>query len=297
MTTNYTITLVTRDGRSIPMPHLVYESRGDARLAARKIVTENNYRDFEINEANAGMVPGRDFQLVDGSKVGDYVLGYFEHPDEHTIKLQAYIFKYNGEHSFDWKGKTYTQPSYEPVEPVKGKPAREVYKKQVQALVGGAPAPVHQESKKPAKKPIKEDIGVEAIGMEKDHEVQMVRSQLYHIASDAIRLHKLLRTIPADTDLENWITNKITLATDYIQSIADYMEHQIIGPDSLEPIYDTDMDMPSLDIQVESALNEMTAGGVATVAMPMGSIQKRKKKVKEEEADAVTKDKKKVAKK
>lgn len=75
------------------------------------------------------------------------------------------------------------------------------------------------------KNSIKENISDEAMGIDQDHEVQMARAQLYHLANDAIRLHKLLKTISESDGLEGWMQSKITLAADYIRSTADYLEY------------------------------------------------------------------------
>lgn len=78
---------------------------------------------------------------------------------------------------------------------------------------------------------IKEDItlvaGAEA--MHKDHEVQMAREQCYHIASNAIELHKLLQTVSETKGLDGWVSEKITLAADYCQTVREYLEYELMS--------------------------------------------------------------------
>lgn len=162
---------------------------------------------------------------------------------------------------------------------------------------------------------IKEDIATDAISMEHDHEVQMARGQLYHAARDAMRLHKILKGISEDQGLEGWVAAKITKASDYLNSVADYMEyehvtntgtdlrgiddvteaagHQVWPGQKKRKFYAAPQDKDGkTDIQKwaekrreerkarkeqEAAkTNETTAGSVASVVMPMGQPIKRK---------------------
>lgn len=110
------------------------------------------------------------------------------------------------------------------------------------------------------KKKIKEGISDDAMSVDRDHEVQMARAQLYHLAQDAIKLHKLLKNISENEGLEGWIQAKITLAADYIKSASNYLEYEKI---SMSPVT-TVTGMP------ESASGGSTgAGAVATAVMPM----------------------------
>lgn len=52
-----------------------------------------------------------------------------------------------------------------------------------------------------------------------DHEVQMARSDLYHLADNAIKLHALLKGISEEKGLEGWQQAKITKAAEYIDSV------------------------------------------------------------------------------
>lgn len=112
-----------------------------------------------------------------------------------------------------------------------------------------------------AKHILNEGLSDEAAHMELDHEVQMARAQLYHAAKDAIRLHKLLANVSERQGLEGWTAAKITMAADYLKTVADYMEYELLSKD-----------MPV------APMGEMTsASSVAAVPMPMGKVIKRKK--------------------
>lgn len=66
-------------------------------------------------------------------------------------------------------------------------------------------------------------IAQEADEMHTDHEVQMARADCYNAAQYAIQLHKLLRS---QSSLEGWVSEKITLANDYLRTVTEYLEHE-----------------------------------------------------------------------
>lgn len=59
----------------------------------------------------------------------------------------------------------------------------------------------------------------------RDHEVEMARSDLYAAAKDAMRIYKLLKDRTEDQGLMGWQQSYITLANDYLNSVADSLEH------------------------------------------------------------------------
>lgn len=111
------------------------------------------------------------------------------------------------------------------------------------------------------KKKIREGLSDEAMAVDRDHEVQMARAQLYHLAQDAIKLHKLLKNIDESEGLEGWIQSKITLAADYIKSASNYLEYDKI---SQSPAMMTMTGMPE-----SISAGGMGAGSVATAVKPM----------------------------
>ncbi len=117
------------------------------------------------------------------------------------------------------------------------------------------------------KKKIKEGLSDEAMSVDRDHEVQMARAQLYHLANDAIRLHKLLKDISEAEGLEGWMQSKITLAADYIKSTADYLEYDKLKTPTA-PM------MPTAGMPESVSAGGMGAGSVATSPAPMGARKK-----------------------
>ena len=69
-------------------------------------------------------------------------------------------------------------------------------------------------------------IGDDARAMHQDHEVQMARSDCYNAAKYAIELHKLLKNISEMEGLDGWVSEKITLANDYLRTVAEYLRHE-----------------------------------------------------------------------
>lgn len=97
---------------------------------------------------------------------------------------------------------------------------------------------------------LKEDIVTDAQDMQLDHEVQMARKDCYTAADNAIALHKLLRNISEQQGLEGWVAAKITLASDYLNTVREYLEYQLMtGSTMQEPI--------SVMTVAESKLNEV----------------------------------------
>jgi uncharacterized protein YeaO (DUF488 family) len=69
-----------------------------------------------------------------------------------------------------------------------------------------------------------EGLGDLAHVVEKDHEIQMARAQLYKIAKHAIQLHDIMKGMDPDTDLEAWVQSKITTAADYVDVVYHYID-------------------------------------------------------------------------
>ena len=76
-------------------------------------------------------------------------------------------------------------------------------------------------------KEIKEGLADAAHKAEMDHEVQMAREECYHIASNAIELHKLLKTVSEAHGLDGWVSEKISLANDYVNTVKEYLEYEL----------------------------------------------------------------------
>lgn len=63
----------------------------------------------------------------------------------------------------------------------------------------------------------------------RDHEVEMARSDVYAAAKDAMRIFKILEARTEDEGLMGWQQSYITLASDYLNSVADSLEYDSIS--------------------------------------------------------------------
>lgn len=72
-------------------------------------------------------------------------------------------------------------------------------------------------------------IAQEADDMHRDHEVQMARSQMYSAAQAAIEIHRLLKDVSEMEGLEGWVQSKLTLASQYLESVRDYMKYEAVS--------------------------------------------------------------------
>jgi hypothetical protein len=116
---------------------------------------------------------------------------------------------------------------------------------------------------------LSEDIASDAHEMQLDHEVQMARKDCYAAADDAIALHKLLRNISEQQGLEGWVAAKITLASDYLNTVREHLEYQLMSqgqPDAMAlPVAEGSIDPAA---QQSQSVTEMSAGSVAGVVNP-----------------------------
>jgi hypothetical protein len=83
---------------------------------------------------------------------------------------------------------------------------------------------------------LKEGFVEDAHMMHQDHEVQMAREECYHAAENAIALHKLLRNISEQQGLDGWVSAKITLAGDYLKTVREYIEYELMTAASQQPM-------------------------------------------------------------
>ena len=83
---------------------------------------------------------------------------------------------------------------------------------------------------------IEEGVADEAAHMERDHEVQMARSDLYKIANYAVKLHKMLKNVSEEQGIQGWMQAKITKAADYMSSVAHTLEYDMMEKHQSEPM-------------------------------------------------------------
>jgi len=68
------------------------------------------------------------------------------------------------------------------------------------------------------------ELGEAKDAREYDYEGDMAKSQLRSIIANAQRAHDMLED---DTNMAEWVQSKITLAADYISTVADYMQAEV----------------------------------------------------------------------
>ena len=86
-----------------------------------------------------------------------------------------------------------------------------------------------------------EGLGDMAAVVERDHEVQMARADLYKIAKYAIKLHEMLKTVSEAEGIEGWQQSKITKAADYIGSVYHSLDYEMnFGDGMAEGKYKSD---------------------------------------------------------
>ena len=76
---------------------------------------------------------------------------------------------------------------------------------------------------------LKEGFVEDAASSHKDHEVQMARKDCYYAAEHALAIHKLLKHVSENQGIEGWVASKITLASDYLNTVREYLEYEMMG--------------------------------------------------------------------
>ena len=102
---------------------------------------------------------------------------------------------------------------------------------------------------------LKEGFVDDAQDVHLDHEVQMAREECYHAAEHALAIHKLLRNISEQQGLEGWVSSKITLANDYLNTVREHLEYELLS-DREQSLDQIAIGMPV----AEGTLNELSPG-------------------------------------
>jgi hypothetical protein len=105
-------------------------------------------------------------------------------------------------------------------------------------------------------------IAQEADDMHRDHEVQMARSQMYSAAQAAIEIHRLLKDISEMEGLEGWVQSKLTLASQYLESVRDYMKYEAVSQEPEMMAFAEGAANYALD----AMLSEMATGGSSSAS-------------------------------
>jgi len=105
-------------------------------------------------------------------------------------------------------------------------------------------------------------IAQEADVMHADHEVQMARSDCYSAAKYAIELHRMLKQLSEQQGLDGWVSEKITLANDYLRTVHEYLSHEMAHGDEEMMQFAEGAAGYALD----KMLNEMATGGASSAS-------------------------------
>lgn len=113
-------------------------------------------------------------------------------------------------------------------------------------------------------------IADDADAMHKDHEVQMARQDCYNAAKDAIELHKLLKSVSEMQGLEGWVSEKLTLAADYLKTVRQHLEYEMMSKNTVEPVFSVE----SAQSKFDDLLNETTSASIAVTSPALGAPAK-----------------------
>jgi hypothetical protein len=128
-------------------------------------------------------------------------------------------------------------------------------------------------------------IAQDANEMHGDHEVQMARADCYNAADYAIKLHKILQGIKETGQLEGWVSEKITLANDYLRTVYEYLSYENREQESgaMPAFAYESADQRFEEVVAESAsVGASTAGGMAIGAV--GSATPVQRRIRQESA-------------
>jgi hypothetical protein len=101
-------------------------------------------------------------------------------------------------------------------------------------------------------------IAQEADDMHRDHEVQMARADCYNAAKYAIDLHKILKHMSETEGLDGWVSEKLTLANDYLRTVHEYLVHEEAEEEQMMQFSES-----AMDFAVEQMISETASAGAS----------------------------------
>jgi hypothetical protein len=110
---------------------------------------------------------------------------------------------------------------------------------------------------------------------EYDYEGDMARGQLQSIISNAQRVHDMLED---DTNIAEWVQSKITLAEDYISTVANYMMSELDEAKDVGDIPSGDVNSPNLSVKKGKT---MASGPVMEASSAAVRMQRALDKIKQ----------------
>lgn len=124
-------------------------------------------------------------------------------------------------------------------------------------------------------------IADDADAMHKDHEVQMARQDCYNAAKNAIELHSLLKNVSEMQGLEGWVSEKLTLAADYLKTVKEYLEYNQLSQHQV-PEFNIESASAQFDKMLaneDAGMGGCSAGGTTAGSFAAVSKPLTKKKV------------------
>lgn len=115
---------------------------------------------------------------------------------------------------------------------------------------------------------VKEDIISDVAEMHTDHEVQMAREECYYSAQNAIALHKLLKHVSEQQGLEGWVSEKITLANDYLKTVREHLEYSLMSSSDEQAVATPESTVTG--VMEDASAGCSSSGTVATVSTSLG---------------------------
>ncbi len=123
-------------------------------------------------------------------------------------------------------------------------------------------------------------IAQEADDMHRDHEVQMARSQMYSAAQAAIEIHRLLRDISELEGLEGWVQSKLTLASQYLESVRDYLKYEAVSQEPEMMAFAEDAASYALDTMINEEFKKQDVDAAVDKFISSGGEVKKGKSSK-----------------
>jgi len=118
---------------------------------------------------------------------------------------------------------------------------------------------------------------------EYDYEGDMARGQLQSIISNAQRVHDMLKD---DTNIAEWVQSKITLAEDYISTVANYMMSELDESKDVGDVPSGDENSPNLSLKRGKTVITNTVTEASSAAVRMAKALQRAKEQREREERA-----------
>ena len=118
---------------------------------------------------------------------------------------------------------------------------------------------------------------------EYDYEGDMARGQLQSIISNAQRVHDMLKD---DTNIAEWVQSKITLAEDYISTVANYMMSELDESKDVGDVPSGDENSPNVSLKRGKTVITNTVTEASSAAVRMAKALQRAKEQREREERA-----------